>query len=239
MLDIDGLSVHVGGQAVLDGVTTRVENGQLVYLLGRNGTGKTTLLKAICGVLPVTGGRILIDGRPFAELPAPPQVLGMHLGTDAAHPGHTARRHLTWLARAGGIPVSQVDEVLELVHLSDVARRRVVDFSLGMRQRLGIAAALLGDARTLILDEPVNGLDIDGIRWLRTLLRNLADSGRSLLIASHHLDEVARTADRVIVLDSGRIAADAPVDEFIAGHADLEGAYLAAVSDPSTAGAVR
>uniref|UniRef100_UPI002432CCE5 AAA family ATPase n=1 Tax=Gordonia paraffinivorans TaxID=175628 RepID=UPI002432CCE5 len=143
------------------------------------------------------------------------------------------------LARAGGIPVSRVDEVLELVDLTDVARRRVVDFSLGMRQRLGIAAALLGDARTLVLDEPVNGLDIDGIRWLRTLLRSLADEGRSLLIASHHLDEVARTADRVVVLDSGRVAADAPVDEFVGAHADLEEAYLSAVSRPRSAGVPR
>ncbi|MGP3708023.1 ABC transporter ATP-binding protein [Gordonia paraffinivorans] len=239
MLDIDGLSVHMGAQAVLDGVSTRVENGQLVYLLGRNGTGKTTLLKTICGIMPATSGRILIDGRRFPELPAPPQVIGMHLGTDAAHPGHTARRHLSWLARAGGIPVSRVDEVLDLVDLTDVARRRVVDFSLGMRQRLGIAAALLGDARTLVLDEPVNGLDIDGIRWLRTLLRSLADEGRSLLIASHHLDEVARTADRVVVLDSGRVAADAPVDEFVGAHADLEEAYLSAVSRPRSAGVPR
>ncbi|MHC3001739.1 ABC transporter ATP-binding protein [Gordonia sp. GN26] len=236
MLDISGLSVRMGGQAVLDDITTRVDDGELVYLLGRNGTGKTTLLRAICGVIRPAAGRILIDGKRFSELDAPPTVIGMHLGTDAAHPGHSARRHLTWLARAGGIPTGRVAEVLDLVGLTDVAGRRVVDYSLGMRQRLGIAAALLGDARTLVLDEPVNGLDIDGIRWLRGLLRDLADDGRRLLIASHHLDEVARTADRVVVLNSGRIAADAPLAEFVGGHADLEEAYLAAVDGQTPAG---
>ncbi|MDS1115463.1 ATP-binding cassette domain-containing protein [Gordonia westfalica] len=236
MLDINGLSVRVGGQAVLDGVTTRVDDGELVYLLGRNGTGKTTLLRTICGVIPASSGRILIDGKRFTDLDAPSTVIGMHLGMDGAHPGHTARRHLTWLARAGGIPTGRVAEVLDLVGLTDAAGRRVVDYSLGMRQRLGIAAALLGDARTLILDEPVNGLDIDGIRWLRGLLRDLADEGRRLLIASHHLDEVARTADRVVVLDSGHVAADAPLTEFIGGHTDLEEAYLATVAEKPTAG---
>ncbi len=236
VLDINGLSVRVGGQAVLDGITTHVDDGELVYLLGRNGTGKTTLLRTICGVIPPSAGRILFDGKRFAELATPSTVIGMHLGTDGAHPGHTARRHLTWLARAGGIPTGRVAEVLDLVGLSDVADRRVVDYSLGMRQRLGIATALLGDARTLILDEPVNGLDIDGIRWLRGLLRDLADDGRRLLIASHHLDEVARTADRVVVLDSGHVTADAPLTEFIGGHADLEEAYLAAAAGLTSAG---
>ncbi|MDH3047091.1 ABC transporter ATP-binding protein [Gordonia alkanivorans] len=238
MLDISGLSVRVGGQAVLDEVTTHVDDGELVYLLGRNGTGKTTLLRTICGVIPPASGRILIDGKRFTELDSPSTVIGMHLGTDDAHPGHSARRHLTWLARAGGIPTGRVAEVLDLVGLTDVAGRRVVDYSLGMRQRLGIAAALLGDARTLILDEPVNGLDIDGIRWLRGLLQDLAGDGRRLLIASHHLDEVARTADRVVVLDSGRIAADAPLTEFVGGHADLEEAYLAAVGGHTPAGVI-
>ncbi len=236
MLDISGLSVRMGGQAVLDDITTRVDDGELVYLLGRNGTGKTTLLRTICGVIPPAAGRILIDGKRFSELDAPPTVIGMHLGTDAAHPGHSARRHLTWLARAGGIPTGRVAEVLDLVGLTDVAGRRVVDYSLGMRQRLGIASALLGDARPLVLDEPVNGLDIDGIRWLRGLLRDLADDGRRLLIASHHLDEVARTADRVVVLNSGRIAADAPLAEFVGHSADLEEAYLATVGGQTPAG---
>lgn len=233
MLEIRGLSVRLGGQAVLTDVSTRIEDGELVYLLGRNGTGKTTLLRAACGTIPTTSGRILVDGRRFGELTTPATSIGMHLGTDGAHPGHTARRHLTWLARAGGIPTGRVADVLDMVGLSGVEHRRVVDYSLGMRQRLGIAAALLGDAGTLVLDEPGNGLDIDGIRWLRTFLRNLADDGRSLLIASHHLDEVARTADRILVLDAGHVVADASLTDFVDGHADLEEAYLATVTRPA------
>ena len=238
MLEILGLSVRLGGQVVLDDVTTRVDNGELVYLLGRNGTGKTTLLRAVCGTIPVRAGRILLDGKRIKDSPSPTGAVGMHLGV-GAHPGHTARRHLRWLARAGGVPAKRVEEVLEVVGLSDVAGRRVTDYSLGMRQRLGIASALLGDPHTLILDEPVNGLDIDGIRWLRGLLRDLADDGRRLLIASHHLDEVARTADRIVVLNAGRIVADATLPDFVNGHRDLEDAYLSAASPLAPAGAHR
>ncbi|UPW09956.1 ATP-binding cassette domain-containing protein [Gordonia terrae] len=238
MLEIRGLSVRLDGRVVLDDVTTRVDDGELVYLLGRNGTGKTTLLRAVCGTIPVADGRILFDGSPLTRLARPATVVGMHLGA-GAHPGHTARRHLRWLARAGGVPVAEVDDVLDLVGLSDVAGRRVENYSLGMRQRLGIASALLGDPRTIILDEPVNGLDIDGIRWLRGLLRDLADDGRRLLIASHHLAEVARTADRIVVLDAGRIVADSTLPAFVDGHRDLENAYLAAASPLAPAGTRR
>ncbi|MFW0783235.1 ATP-binding cassette domain-containing protein [Gordonia sp. CPCC 206044] len=229
MIEIDGLTVTLGGRPVLDGVTASVAGGELVYLLGRNGAGKTTLLRSVCGMVRPSSGHVRVNGRDLASAVSPFTEIGVHLAADGVHPGHTARRHLRWLARAGGTDDGRVDDVLELVGLSDVADRRFADYSLGMRQRLGIAGALLGDAPALILDEPVNGLDIDGIRWLRGLLRDLADEGRSLLIASHLLDEVARTGDRVMVMDAGRLAADAPMTDFVGGHADLEDAYLATV----------
>lgn len=230
MIELSGLSVRLGGQAVLDDVTATIPAGELVYLLGRNGTGKTTLLRSICGVIPSSAGEVRVNGYRPTRLATPLTQIGVHLGTDVAAPGHTARRHLRWLAASAGIGNARVDEVLDRVGLGGVAHRRVADYSLGMRQRLGIAGALLGDAPTLILDEPVNGLDIDGIRWLRGLLRDLADSGRCLVVASHHLGEVTRTGDRVLVLDGGRIVADSGIADFVGTHHDLEEAYLAATA---------
>ncbi len=238
VIEIDDLSVRLGGRTVLDRVTTTVPDGTLVYLLGRNGAGKTTLLRAASGIVTPAAGRVRVDGRSPRDRARPLAEIGVHLGTGGFHPGHTARRHLRWLARAGGIDRRRVDEMLDAVGLTAVAGRRCTDLSTGMRQRLGIAAALLGDARTIVLDEPANGLDIDGIRWLRGLLRDLAGTGRALLVASHLFDEVARTGDRVLVLDAGRLVADAPVAEFVGAHDTLEDAYLAVVPavDPGVSG---
>lgn len=177
MITVDGLSVRLGGQQILDEVSTAVAPGQLVYLLGRNGAGKSTLLGTICGITRPRTGTVLVNDRPLARAPRPLTEVGIHLGTDAFHPGHTARRHLRWLADAGGVDRRRVDDLLDQVGLADARSRRVTDLSLGMKQRLGLAGALLGDASTILLDEPLNGLDIDGIRWLRGLLRDLADEG--------------------------------------------------------------
>ncbi|MCF8587660.1 ABC transporter ATP-binding protein [Gordonia liuliyuniae] len=232
MMSTVGATVGYGGRPVLSNVSLTVGDGRLVYLLGRNGAGKSTLLRAMCGMLRPSEGAVLVDGVPPWQHPRPATTIGVHLGADAAgsptgpNPAHTGRRHLRWLAAAGGTDVARVDRVLVRVGLAADADRRVADYSLGMRQRLGIAAALLSDAPNVIFDEPVNGLDIDGIRWLRKLLRGLADDGRAVFIASHLFDEVSRTADRVIVLDKGRVHADASLTEFVGAHADLETAYL-------------
>lgn len=226
MIEIDALSVTLRRQRILHSVTTTITGGEVAYLLGRNGAGKSTLLRAIAGIVRPDSGHITVNGAEIADARSPLREIGIHLGTDGVHPGHTGRRHLRWLATAGGVDTDRVDNLLERVGLGDAGHRRVSDYSLGMRQRLGIAAALLGDPRTLLLDEPLNGLDIDGIRWVRGLLAELAAEGRTLLIASHLFDEVTRTADRVLVIDRGTLVIDSPVDEFIGTHASLEDAYL-------------
>jgi ABC-2 type transport system ATP-binding protein len=157
---------------------------------------------------------VTVDGRPYRDVPAPMRAIGALLDAGAAHPRRTARRHLHWLAQAGDLPASRVGEVLEQVGLADVADRRVGGFSLGMAQRLGIAAALLGDPATLLLDEPVNGLDPEGIRWIRTLLQRLAGEGRTVVVSSHLMSEMQETADRVLVIGRGRLIADTSIEEF-------------------------
>ncbi|MGW0036899.1 ABC transporter ATP-binding protein [Gordonia sp. NPDC003376] len=235
MITTEQLTVRLGGVTVLDDVSMTVAPGDLVYLVGRNGAGKSTLLRACCGAQPTTSGRVLIGGRPTRSLPTPMTALGVHLGGDVTAPGgHTGRRYLRWLAAAGGVDSARVDKVLDQVGLADVGSRRVGAYSLGMRQRLGIGAALLGRAPALLLDEPLNGLDIDGIRWFRGLIADLTARGCAVLIASHMFDEVARTGDRVVVLDHGRVAADAAVGDFIGSHPDLESAYVA-LTTPGTA----
>ena len=240
MIRFDDVTVTLAGRPVLQRVCATVGDGELVYLLGRNGAGKSTLLRTACGILAPSSGAVTIDGAVPPDHRSPGALVGVHLGADSAgspsgpDPAHTGRRHLRWLAAAAGVGASRVDPVLRRVGLVDVADRRIGGYSLGMRQRLGIAAALLTDAPNLIFDEPVNGLDVDGIRWLRGLLRGLADEGRSVYIASHPLDEVARTGDRVLVLDHGRVLADAPVRDLVGERADVESAYLALLR-PSSA----
>lgn len=207
-----------------------VPDGTLTCLLGRNGTGKTTLLRGICGIIGPAAGAVWVDGQRVRAHRETPATLGMHLDYRAFDPRHTARRHLRWIARARGVPAGRVNEVLDTVRLTAAADRRLGHYSLGMLQRAGIAAALLSAPRTLLLDEPFNGLDIAGILWLRRLLRDLADAGTCVLVTTHTLDEVERTADRVVVLGAGRVLADDTLTGLLGSRrpeeATLEDIYL-------------
>ncbi|MFD6163143.1 ABC transporter ATP-binding protein [Nocardia sp. NPDC060256] len=207
-----------------------VADGALTYLIGLNGTGKTTLLRCICGIIAPAIGTVLVDGTRVRAQHTTPATLGMHLNYRAFDPRHTARRHLRWIARARGLATGRVGDVLEIVDLVPDADRRLGHYSLGMLQRVGIAAALLSEPRTLLLDEPLNGLDIAGIRWIRGLLRDLADAGTCVLVATHLLDEVERNADHIVILGNGRILTDQPFTHLMntlgPGETSLEDAYL-------------
>lgn len=229
MIEVAGLRKSFGGREVLRGIDHTFPDGRLTYLLGLNGAGKSTLLRCMSGVTRPDAGAVRIDGQAFAAFDAPVRHLGMHLSADAFTPGHSARRHLRWLAALGGVPAGRADALLDEVGLADVADRPVGGFSLGMRQRLGIASALVGNPRTLLLDEPLNGLDVAGVLWLRGLLRQWAEEGRCVVVASHALAEVERTADDVVVVEDGRIVAAGPVAEVRGGYADLEAAFAAHV----------
>jgi ABC-2 type transport system ATP-binding protein len=235
MIQIEHLTKRYGTTTALDDVTCEVATGSVTGLLGPNGAGKSTLMRVVLGLDHATSGRALVGGRRYPTLRRPLHVVGAHLGGRAVHPQRTARAHLLALARSNRIPASRVDEVLDLTGLRGVARRRAGGFSLGMGQRLGLAAALLGDPRTVLLDEPVNGLDTDGVRWIRRLLRGLADDGRTVLISSHLMSEVQLVADRVLVLGRGRLLADMPTaelssratpDHLAEGMSELESGYL-------------
>ncbi len=236
-LRIESLTKSYGGHAVLDDVSTEVAPGSLTYLLGLNGAGKSTLLRCASGIATPDRGTVEVDGAPWsdrARRSGGVRHLGIHLDHDAFAGRHTARRHLRWLARSAGIGDGRVEQVLDTVGLTGVADQPVGGYSLGMRQRVGIAGALIGDPPVLLFDEPLNGLDIAGIIWLRTLLRALADDGRAVLVASHLLDEVRRNADQILVLRGGHLVADAPLDDFLGDDPDLEHAYLRAVGDTDT-----
>ncbi len=230
MIEIRDLTLSYPGVTVLEVPELTVADGALTYLIGLNGTGKTTLLRCICGVIAPTLGTVRVDGTLMRAHHTTPATLGMHLNYRAFDPHHTARRHLRWIARARGISVGRVAEVLDLVDLTRVADRRLGHYSLGMLQRVGIAAALLCEPRTLLLDEPLNGLDIAGIRWIRQLLRHLADSGTCVLVATHLLDEVERNADHIVILGSRRVLADQPFSHLMGtlepGETSLEDVYV-------------
>lgn len=228
MITVSGLSKRYGGKAVVSEVGFEAPGGSITYLLGPNGAGKSTTMRMIAGLTTPDAGTVRINGRSLRELAEPMREIRFNLDTFARNPKHTARQHLLWQARLGGVPAADADAVLERVGLAEVARRPVGRFSLGMLQRLGIATALLGDPRTLVLDEPDNGLDVDGILWLRELLTGLAAEGRSLLVASHNLTEVEITADRIVIMGRGRVLSDASRDETLAlgsGPRRLESAY--------------
>ena len=217
MLEVDSLTKRFGATLAVDGLSFKAEPGRVLGFLGPNGAGKTTTLRTLLGLTIPTSGSATVDGRPYRELDDPVRVLGAVLEGPQFHPGRTGRNHLRVLASAAGLPSGRVDEVLKLVELDGAGGRRVKGYSLGMRQRLSLAGALLGDPRALVLDEPANGLDPQGIRWLRDFLRARAAEGRTVLISSHVLSEVAQTVDEVVVVSRGRHIAQGTVDELTAG----------------------
>ncbi|MQY16164.1 Vitamin B12 import ATP-binding protein BtuD [Streptomyces sp. RB5] len=207
-IEVRGLTRLYGSHRVVDEVGFTAPTGLVTGFLGPNGAGKTTTLRMVLGLVKPTAGTALVGGRPYQELPHPRRVVGAMLEATGFHPGRSGRDHLRILATAGGVDRKRVDEVLGMVELADDAGRRVGGYSLGMRQRLGLAAALLGDPRVLILDEPANGLDPAGMAWLRGLLRSLAAEGRCVLVSSHVLSEMAQTADHFVIISRGRTRYD-------------------------------
>ncbi|WP_433080989.1 ABC transporter ATP-binding protein [Dactylosporangium sp. CA-052675] len=230
MIVVEELTKRYGPTVAVDGLSFTVRPGCVTGFLGPNGAGKSTTMRMILGLDRPSSGRALVDGRAYDTLDRPLRTIGAMLEGRSAHPGRRARHHLRYLARSNGIPDARVEEVLELVGLIGDARRRARGFSLGMTQRLALAAALLGDPPILLLDEPVNGLDPEGVHWLRQLLRGYAAQGRTVLISSHLMAETALTADRLVVVNRGRLVADATVAEFVAGAPSLEAAFLRAVA---------
>jgi ABC-2 type transport system ATP-binding protein len=215
-IEAAGLTKRFGPVLAVDDLSFSVDEGRIVGFLGPNGAGKTTTLRMVLGLVDPTDGHATVLGRPFAELEDPSRTVGAVLDGGMLHPGRSGRNHLRALARAAGIPDARVETLLELVALKDDGGRRAGGYSLGMRQRLGLAAALLGDPRVLVLDEPANGLDPQGIRWLRDFLRTLAREGRAILVSSHVLAEVAQTAVDVVVIAKGRSVARSTLTELIA-----------------------
>jgi ABC-2 type transport system ATP-binding protein len=217
-ITIEALTKRYGATVAVEDLSFEVRPGQVTGFLGPNGAGKTTTLRAVLGLVRPTGGRALIEGVPFDRLRDPVRTVGAALETGAFHPGRSGRAHLLAVAAAARLAPRRVEEVVELVELAPVARRRVRTYSLGMRQRLALATALLGDPRALVLDEPANGLDPQGVRWLRDVLRRHAARGRAVLVSSHLLAEVAQTVDHLVVIDRGRLVTQAPLAEIMAGR---------------------
>jgi ABC-2 type transport system ATP-binding protein len=216
VIEAHGLTKRYGDKVAVDDLSFVVRPGVVTGFLGPNGAGKSTTMRLILGLDRPTSGTVTVNGKPYRELTAPLHEVGALLEARAVHTGRSARNHLKALAQTSGIPDSRVDELIDVVGLHDVAGKRVKGFSLGMGQRLGIATALLGDPSTLLLDEPVNGLDPEGIRWIRELLRERAAGGRTVLVSSHLMSEMAQTADHLLVVGRGRLIADIGVQEFIA-----------------------
>ncbi|KKD03174.1 ABC transporter ATP-binding protein [Streptomyces sp. WM6386] len=215
MIEATELTKRYGGKTAVDGLSFTVRPGRVTGFLGPNGAGKSTTMRLILGLDAPSAGTVTVGGRPYARLAAPLRTVGCLLDAKGVHGGRTAYRHLVGLAASNGLPRRRVDHVLDLTGLGEAAGQRVKGFSLGMAQRLGIAAALLGDPEVLILDEPVNGLDTEGIRWIRTLLKSLAAQGRTVFLSSHLMSEMELTADHLIVIGRGRLLADTTVRDFI------------------------
>jgi ABC-2 type transport system ATP-binding protein len=217
MIKVSGLTKQYGDRTVVDHVSFELEPGTVTGFLGPNGAGKSTTMRMITGLVPASSGTALVAGEPYTSLANPGAVMGTLLDAAAVHPGRTGRTHLRLLAATLGVPAQRADEVLEMVDLTAAGGRRIGGYSLGMRQRLGIAAALLADPPVLMFDEPANGLDPEGIRWMRDLLRGHAARGGTVLLSSHLLGEVEHTVDRLLVIGGGRIVADGPISELLAG----------------------
>jgi ABC-2 type transport system ATP-binding protein len=234
-ITMDGLTKRYGSVTAVDRLSFEVEPGVVTGFLGPNGAGKTTTLRMLLGLVTPTAGRALIDGRHYADLDRPRHVVGAVLEATGFHPGRRGRDHLRILAEAAGLPGARVEAALDRVDLTDAADRRVGGYSLGMRQRLGLASALLGDPSVLVLDEPANGLDPAGMADLRDLLRSLATEGRTVLMSSHVLSEVAQTVDRVVIVAGGRLSYAGPLTELTGAKGEtLEAAFLRLTSDTDT-----
>jgi ABC-2 type transport system ATP-binding protein len=236
VIELDGLTKQYRTRLAVDDLTVTIEPGRVTGFLGPNGSGKTTTMRCVLGLTRPTAGTATVLGRPYRELARPMHRVGALIDPRARHPGRTAYAHLLALAQSNALPRTRVDEVIDLVGLSSVAGDRVRGFSLGMAQRLGIAAALLGDPDVLLLDEPVNGLDPEGIRWVRELLRDLADEGRTVLVSSHLMSEMEDTADHLVVLGRGRLLADVPMAELLGRHSAVR---VRSPQGPLLAGALR
>jgi ABC-2 type transport system ATP-binding protein len=219
MIEAQHLTKRYGTTTAVNDLSFSLVPGQITGFLGPNGAGKTTTMRMIVGLDAPTGGSVTVSGRRYADLPAPLTEVGVLIDAKALQGNRKARAHLQWMAASNGIPASRADEVLRIVGLEDVAKGRAGKFSLGMSQRLGIAAALLGDPGVLIFDEPVNGLDPEGILWVRQLMQALAAEGRTIFVSSHLMSEMALTAQRLVVIGRGKLIADTSVDEFIARSA--------------------
>ncbi|MFC1408491.1 ABC transporter ATP-binding protein [Streptacidiphilus sp. N1-12] len=231
MIQAEGLTKRYGDKVAVDGLTFTVKPGVITGFLGPNGAGKSTTMRMIMGLDAPTSGSVTVNGKPFSDHRRPLAEVGALLEARAVHTGRSARNHLLAMAATAGISAKRVDEVIGMVGLGDVADRRAGAFSLGMGQRLGIASALLADPQTLILDEPVNGLDPDGVRWIRNLLKGLADEGRTVFLSSHLMSEMALTADHIILVGKGRLLRDQSMADFIAGAS----ADVVTVRSPQTA----
>lgn len=219
-IEAHGLTKRYGKTLAVDDLSFSVRSGRVTGFVGPNGAGKSTTMRMILGLDAPDGGDVLVNGKRYSELPSPLREVGALLDATATHPGRRARDHLRWLAASNGLPRPRVDEVLELVGLSKVAGKRTGGFSLGMAQRLGIAVALLGDPPVLMFDEPINGLDPQGIRWIRGFMRSLATEGRAVLVSSHLMSELEDTADDLVVIGRGRLLAEASVSDLLASMSD-------------------
>ncbi|MFZ9541422.1 MAG: ABC transporter ATP-binding protein [Ilumatobacteraceae bacterium] len=219
MIDVEGLTKRYGSTTAVDDLSFSVRTGVVTGFLGPNGSGKSTTMRCMIGLDRMQAGRALFDGKKYADLKNPLHEVGALLDAGNAHSGRSARNHLRWMAVSNGLSPKRVDEVLEIVGLNEVAKKRAGQFSLGMKQRLGIASVLLGDPRVVILDEPANGLDPEGIRWIREMLKHLASQGRAVLVSSHLLSEMALIADELVVIGKGRLIEQCTVDQFISRHA--------------------
>ena len=215
MIEVKGLTKHYGPTKAVEDLTFSVKPGQVTGFLGPNGAGKSTTMRMILGLDRPTSGTATIQGQPYSELKNPLRTVGALLDAKWVHPNRSARAHLEWMAASNDIEKSRVDEVLRLVGLTDVANKKAGGFSLGMSQRLGLAGALLGDPQVLLFDEPVNGLDPEGILWIRRFMQRLASEGRTVLVSSHLLSEMAQTAEHLVVIGRGKLISDSTVQEFI------------------------
>ncbi|NUP76934.1 MAG: ATP-binding cassette domain-containing protein [Nonomuraea sp.] len=226
MIEVIGLTRRFGQSAAVDDLSFTVTPGKITGFLGPNGAGKTTTMRIILGLDRPTSGRATVNGVPYRTLDRPLTHVGALLDASAVQGGRRAEQHLQWLARANGISRTRIGGLLELVGLGEAGRKRVGGFSLGMKQRLGLAAALLGDPEVLLLDEPLNGLDPEGIRWMRGLLKSLAAEGRTVLVSSHLMHEMAVTADHLIVIGRGRLLADTEITQFVRPGMSLEDTFM-------------